>query len=195
MYRSRLALVLALMALGLPVRPGFTDNATGTVYAYHEKTIDGVPTTLEHYRGKTLLIVNVASKCGFTPQYEGLQKLYLKYKDKGFVILGFPCNQFASQEPGTEAQIKSFCSTKYNVTFPLFSKIEVNGPGTDPLYRFLKQTQPGDGTSSDIGWNFTKFLINANGVPVKRYASPVKPEQIDKDVQQALERTRGTADP
>jgi glutathione peroxidase len=195
MNRSLAALSLALAALGTAAVPSSADVPEGTVYGFKERTIEGKSTTLERYRGRILLIVNVASKCGFTPQYEGLEKLYLKYKDRGFVILGFPCNQFKNQEPGTDSQIKSFCTTKYGVTFPLFSKIEVNGPGADPLYRFLKKAQPGDGSSSEIGWNFTKFLINTQGVPIKRYATPVKPEEIEKDLQQALERTHGTADP
>ena len=154
-----------------------------TIYQFKEKTLDGKPITLDHYKGKTLLIVNVASHCGFTPQYAGLEKLYEKYKDKGFVILGFPCNQFGAQEPGTAEEIKTFCSTKYDVTFPLFTKIEVNGDNADPLYKYLKTVQPGTGSKSDIGWNFTKFLIDQNGKPVNRFDSKITPDQIDPSVQ------------
>ena len=161
---------------------------TGTVYQFNEKTIDGKPISLDHYKGKVLLIVNVASKCGFTPQYAGLEKLYEKYKDKGFVILGFPCNQFGFQEPGTAEEIKTFCSTKYSVTFPLFSKIEVNGDNADPLYNFLKATQPGSGAKPDIGWNFTKFLIGKDGVPLKRFDSKVTPDQIDPQIQETISK-------
>lgn len=150
-----------------------------SVYEFKAKTIGGKEISLSEYKGKALLIVNVASKCGFTPQYSGLEKLYEKHKGQGFEILGFPCNQFGKQEPGTEAEIKKFCEVNYKVTFPLFSKIEVNGPGTHPLYKFLKQ-------GKDIGWNFTKFLIDRHGHLVKRFESDVTPENLDKDVHQAV---------
>jgi glutathione peroxidase len=148
--------------------------------------IDKKPVNLSEFKGKVLLIVNVASKCGFTPQYEGLEKLYRKYKDKGFEILAFPCNQFGNQEPGTNEEIKNFCSTKYNVTFRLFDKIDVNGPNTHPLYKFLKEAKPGLMGSKDIKWNFTKFLIDRNGNVVERYAPQTTPESIEKDIEKLL---------
>ena len=165
-----------------------TNTGKDTVYPFKVKTIDGKDTTLGQYKGKTLLIVNVASKCGYTPQYTGLEKLYEKYKDKGFVILGFPCNQFAGQEPGTAEEIKAFCSTKYNVTFPLFSKIEVNGDNADPLYKYLKAAEPDPQGKTDIGWNFTKFLIDRQGHPLKRFVSNVKPEEIDPQLGEVLKK-------
>ncbi len=154
-----------------------------TVYGFKTKTIDNQSVKLSKYKGKVLLVVNVASKCGFTPQYAGLEKLYQKYKDKGLVILGFPCNQFGGQEPGTAAEIKEFCKTNYGVTFPLFHKIEVNGPKKDSLYKYLETVFPGD-----IGWNFTKFLVDRKGVPIKRFASDVKPEDLEKDIAVALDQ-------
>ncbi len=182
---KKMVLVLAAgLAVGFIHSSGRGDTmAQETVYQFNEKTIDGKPVSLDHYKGKVLLIVNVASHCGFTPQYAGLEKLYEKYKDKGFVILGFPCNQFGAQEPGTAEEIKAFCSTKYDVTFPLFTKIEVNGDNADPLYKFLKTAQPGASPRSDIGWNFTKFLIDSNGRPVSRFDSRVTPDKIDPAVQ------------
>jgi glutathione peroxidase-family protein len=157
-------------------------GSDGTVYGFEADSLQGKPVTLSQYQGKVLLIVNVASKCGFTPQYKGLEALYEKYKDKGFVILGFPCNQFAQQEPGTAAEIATFCKANYGVTFPLFAKIEVNGPGTNPLYQFLKKTELDPAGKEPIGWNFNKFLIDRQGHPLHRYVSQVKPEDIDADI-------------
>jgi len=145
-------------------------------------TIDGQPLTLDHYRGKLLLIVNVASQCGFTPQYQGLEALYRKYKDNGLVVLGFPCDQFGHQEPGDAAEIKRFCSLTYDVTFPLFAKIEVNGSGAHPLYQYLKKQRPGLLGSEAIKWNFTKFLVGRDGAVLKRYAPNDTPDSIDKDI-------------
>jgi glutathione peroxidase len=145
-------------------------------------TIDGEAITLERYRGKALLIVNVASRCGFTPQYEGLETLYRKYKDRGFVVLGFPCNQFGRQEPGTEADIRGFCDEHYGVTFPLFAKIDVNGRKAHPLYRYLKSAKKRLLGRETIAWNFTKFLVGKNGDVLRRYGPRRKPEAIDKDV-------------
>jgi glutathione peroxidase len=153
-----------------------------SVYDFTMKSIDGKDVKLSSYRGKVVMIVNVASRCGFTPQYDGLQKVYQKYQGQGFVILGFPANNFMGQEPGTDEEIKTFCSMKYNVTFPLFSKISVKGADIHPLYRFLtdKTTDPDFG--GDISWNFNKFLIDKNGKIAARFASPDKPES-DKVIQ------------
>ena len=156
------------------------------VYDVKAKTIDGIEQSLTAYEGKTLLIVNVASKCGFTPQYAGLEAMYRRYKDKGLVVLGFPCDQFAHQEPGNEEEIKSFCSLKYDVSFPLFAKIEVNGPNTAPLYQVLKKGAPGFLGTETVKWNFTKFLVDKAGKVVKRYASTDTPESIEKDVAKIL---------
>jgi glutathione peroxidase len=145
-------------------------------------TIDGKTTTLDWYRGKTLLIVNVASRCGFTPQYKGLESLYRKYKDKDFVVLGFPCNQFRRQEPDSEENIRAFCDEHYFVTFPLFAKIDVNGANAHPLYRYLKSEKKGLLGRKAIAWNFTKFLVGKDGRVLRRYGSRRKPEDIDKDV-------------
>jgi glutathione peroxidase len=145
-------------------------------------TIAGQTGTLDKYRGQVLLIVNVASKCGFTSQYAGLEALYRQYRDKGFTILGFPCDQFAHQEPGNEAEIQNFCSLTYDVTFPLFAKIEVNGSGAHPLYQYLKKARPGLFGSEAIKWNFTKFLVNRDGEVLKRYAPSDTPEKIEADL-------------
>jgi len=153
-----------------------------TTYDFEADLLDGMPQKLDAYRGKALLIVNVASKCGFTPQYEGLEALYCAHKDRGFEVLGFPCNQFGHQEPGDAEEIRNFCSTKYAVTFPLFAKIDVNGADAHPLYRYLKHAAPGVLGSEAIKWNFTKFLIDREGNVVRRYASADKPEKIDKDL-------------
>jgi glutathione peroxidase len=146
----------------------------GSIYDITVKDIDGKYTTLNAYRGKVILIVNVASKCGFTPQYKNLEAVYLKYKDQGFVILGFPCNQFGAQEPGTDEEIKQFCTSKYFITFPLFDKIEVNGPNRHPLYVALAgENSPFPG---NITWNFNKFLISRDGKILKRFDSKIKPD-------------------
>jgi glutathione peroxidase len=157
-----------------------------SVYDFSARTIDGDEQKLSAYKGKTLLVVNVASKCGFTPQYTGLEALYEKFKDKGLVVLGFPCDQFGHQEPGDENEIKNFCSLNYDVKFPLFAKIEVNGANAHPLYKYLKSQAKGLLGSESIKWNFTKFL-NDKDVKVKtRYAPVETPEKIEKDVAAAL---------
>jgi glutathione peroxidase len=156
------------------------------IYQFEVKTIDGTTTTLEQYKGKVLLIVNVASKCGLTPQYKGLQELYDKYQSQGFEILGFPCNQFLGQEPGTEDSIKEFCSLTYNVSFPMFSKIDVNGKNTHPLYVYLKKELPGILGLKDIKWNFSKFLVGKDGTPLKRFSPQEEPVNIAKDIEAAL---------
>lgn len=153
-----------------------------SIHEFEAKTIDGQPKKLGDYSGQVLLVVNVASKCGLTPQYAGLESLYRKFKDKGFAILGFPCDQFAHQEPGNEEEIMSFCSLTYDVSFPMFSKIKVNGDDAHPLYKYLKAEKPGVLGTEAIKWNFTKFLIGTNGEVVRRYAPTVKPDALEKDV-------------
>lgn len=155
-------------------------------YDFSARTIDGVDLPLSQYRGHPLLIVNVASKCGFTPQYAGLEALYKKYHERGLEVLGFPCDQFGHQEPGDEAEIKNFCSLTYGVSFPMFAKINVNGAESHPLYTYLKQARPGILGLEAIKWNFTKFLIDRDGVPTKRYAPVDKPESIESDVEALL---------
>lgn len=150
------------------------------------QTIDGSQQTLADYQGKTLLVVNVASKCGFTPQYKGLEELYQRYKDQGFAVLGFPCDQFGNQEPGTEADIAQFCSLTYDVTFPMFAKVEVNGAHAHPLFKALKSAAPGLLGSEGIKWNFTKFLVDATGQTVKRYAPTDTPASLAKHIEVML---------
>lgn len=157
-----------------------------SIYEHAVTTIDGRDTTLDEFRGQVLLIVNVASKCGFTPQYKGLEELHKKYADQGLAVLGFPCNQFGSQEPGSEADIQSFCSLTYDVSFPMFSKVKVNGPEAHPLYQELKSSQKGLLGSEGIKWNFTKFLVNRKGEVVGRYGSVDKPESLAKDIEPLL---------
>jgi glutathione peroxidase len=153
-----------------------------TVYEFTMNSIDGQPLPLSKFEGKVMLIVNVASKCGFTPQYEQLEAVYEKYKDQGFVIVGFPANNFMAQEPGTNEEIKTFCSTKYNVKFPLYSKISVKGDDKAPLYQFLTQT------GGEIKWNFTKFLVDRHGKVIARFESPVKPDapEVTSAIEKAL---------
>ena len=157
-----------------------------SVYDFSARDIDGNERSLADYRGKTLLIVNVASKCGFTPQYTGLEALWRADRDKGLVVLGFPCDQFGHQEPGDEAEIRNFCSTSYDVTFPLFAKIDVNGDKAAPLYKWLKSEGKGILGSESIKWNFTKFLVDRDGQVVKRYAPTDTPEKIGRDIQGQL---------
>jgi glutathione peroxidase len=157
-----------------------------TVYQFVAKAIDGQEISLQQYEGKVLLIVNTASRCGFTPQYEELQELYDLYKNEGFSILGFPCNQFMNQEPGNEAEIQSFCELNYKITFPMFAKVDVKGPNADPLYIYLSEKAPGLLGSKNIKWNFTKFLVNAKGEVVNRYAPSTKPKEIEDDIKKLL---------
>jgi glutathione peroxidase len=147
---------------------------------------DGAPIPLDRWAGQVLLIVNTASQCGFTPQYAGLEALHRRFADRGFEVLGFPCNQFGAQEPGDAAEIASFCSLTYDVTFPVFAKVEVNGAGADPLFARLKAAAPGLLGSKAIKWNFTKFLVNRQGDVVRRYAPTTKPEDIAADVEALL---------
>jgi len=157
-----------------------------TVYDFDATSLDGRQVHLRDYAGKTLLIVNTASKCGFTPQYEGLEELYQRYRDRGLVVLGFPCNQFGEQEPGSAAEIGAFCQKNYGVSFPMFAKIEVNGDGAHPLYRWLKDAAPGLLGSKRIKWNFTKFLLDRNGAVKERYAPATKPEKLASDIEALL---------
>ncbi len=148
-------------------------------YAFSAKSLQGNEVSMENYKGMTVLVVNTASKCGLTPQYEGLERLYEKHKDKGLVVLGFPCNQFANQEPGDEKSISDNCLINYGVTFPMFAKIDVNGKNAHPLYKYLR-SELGGIFGSKIKWNFTKFLIDKNGKPVKRFSPTTSPEKIEK---------------
>lgn len=157
-----------------------------TVYDIPVKDINGNEQTLAGYRGSALLIVNVASKCGFTPQYTGLEALQRKYQSRGFAVLGFPCDQFGHQEPGDEAEIQQFCQLTYDVSFPMFAKVDVNGANAHPLYQWLKKQQPGILGTEGIKWNFTKFLVDGNGTVVKRYAPTDKPEDLAKDIEPLL---------
>jgi glutathione peroxidase len=157
-----------------------------TFYEFTANSLTGKAIEMKAYKGQVVLVVNVASKCGFTPQYPGLENLYKEYKDRGFVVLGFPCNQFGGQEPGTSAEIETFCSTTYPVSFPLFEKIEVNGDGTHPLYAFLKKAQTGLLGSEAVKWNFTKFLIDRQGNVVERFAPQTTPESLAGHVEKLL---------
>ena len=160
-----------------------------SIYDFTMKSIDGEPVSLKSYSGKVVLVVNVASKCGFTPQYASLEKLYEKYKDRGFVIVGVPANNFAQQEPGTNEEIKTFCSRKYNVTFPMMSKVSVKGDDKDPLYQFLTDSGQNPKFGGDIKWNFTKFLVDRNGNIVARFEPATTPDSAE--VTSAIESTLG----
>lgn len=173
----------------LPILLTITLNAGETMknfYDFSAKSITGETVSMATYKGKVLLIVNVASKCGFTPQYEGLEKLYQDHKGQGLEILGFPCNQFGKQEPGTPAEIQNFCKVNFGVTFPLFEKIDVNGDHTHPLYVYLKDKAPGFLSTESIKWNFTKFLVDKKGNIITRYGSSTKPEELKQDIEKLL---------
>jgi glutathione peroxidase len=159
----------------------------GSFYQFSARSLQGKEIPMEEYKGKVVLVVNTASKCGFTPQYEGLENLYQKYKDRGLVILGFPCNQFGNQEPGTEKEIAEGCLVNYGVSFQMFSKIDVNGNDAHPVYKYLRKRLSGF-LSSKIKWNFTKFLIDREGKPVKRFAPVIKPEQLEEDIEKLLKQ-------
>jgi glutathione peroxidase len=166
------------------------ETSSDTVYGFSAETLDGRATSLGDFKGKVLLIVNTASQCGFTPQYAGLEKLYQTYKERGLEVLGFPCNQFGAQEPGTAADIGAFCERNYGVTFPMFAKIDVNGDQAHPLYQFLKKEKPGllgPLGGGSIKWNFTKFLVDRSGRVVARFASTTKPESLAKQIEELLE--------
>lgn len=157
-----------------------------TVYEFEVKKINGETISLSEYKGDVLLIVNTASNCGFTPQYKQLQELYEQYKEKGFTVLGFPCNQFMNQEPGTEADIQSFCELNFGVTFPLFSKVDVNGKNAHPLFQYVTEEAPGVLGVKAVKWNFTKFLVNRRGEVVGRYAPNINPKEMVQDIEKLL---------
>ena len=177
-----------LIALFLTVVILNAESTKMSIYDFNVKTIDGDTISLSKYRGKVLLIVNVASECGFTPQYKGLQKLYSEYADEGFMVLGFPSNQFGEQEKGSNEKIKFFCQGTYDVAFDMFAKIDVNGVDADPLYKFLKEEQGGFLGMDSIKWNFTKFLVDRDGNIVDRYASITKPQSLNADIEKLLKK-------
>ncbi len=162
-------------------------SAAQSIYGFSAPLLDGRMVNLADFEGQVLLIVNTASQCGFTPQYAGLEELYRHYNDRGFQVLGFPCNQFGAQETGSEAEIGAFCEKNYGVTFPLFAKIEVNGPAAPPLYNFLKREKPGIFGTKKIKWNFTKFMISREGRVAKRYAPSTKPESLGPAIAELLD--------
>jgi glutathione peroxidase len=162
------------------------DKPMTTIYDFSAEKLEGGTQTLSDYAGKVVLIVNTASKCGFTPQFEGLEKVYEKYKDQGFVVLGFPCNQFASQDPGSNTDIGEFCQRNYGVSFPMFAKIDVNGSDAHPLYKYLTKEAKGLLGTEAVKWNFTKFLVGRDGNVIDRYATATKPEAMVKDIEKAL---------
>jgi glutathione peroxidase len=180
---KRIVTMIAVLAALIHAEP---KESPVSIYDFSAKKINGKEVSLSEYKDKVLLIVNTASKCGFTPQYEGLETLYEKYKDKGFMILGFPCNQFSEQEPGTNEEIADFCLVNYGVSFDMFEKIEVNGDNAHPLYKYLKKEATGLLGSESIKWNFTKFLVDRNGKVIDRYAPMTKPKSIEKDIEKLL---------
>ncbi|MBD2079857.1 glutathione peroxidase [Leptolyngbya sp. FACHB-17] len=163
-----------------------TTQTSPSIYDFSANSIEGQPVSLSAHKDKVLLIVNTASQCGFTPQYQGLQSIHNKYENQGFAVLGFPCNQFGQQEPGSANEIQSFCEMRFGVTFPLFEKVDVNGANAHPLFKFLTKAAPGIFGTEGIKWNFTKFLVDRSGQVVKRYPSTTKPEDIEKDIQALL---------
>ena len=174
--------------MSVPIVAGATPvpKRLTTLYDIDVTTIDGRTESMGIYRGRVLLVVNVASRCGFTPQYAGLEALHRKYADRGFSVLGFPCNQFGRQEPGSESEISRFCADSFDVTFPLFAKVDVNGPQAHPLYRFLKSRQPGLLGTTALKWNFTKFLVDGRGRVVRRFGTGVAPATIGTDIERVL---------
>ena len=204
MKRTLIAALLGLFVLGCAAQ---NNKEMATIYDFKTQSNKGAEVDLAQYKGKVVMIVNTASKCGFTPQYDGLEALYQKYKDQGLVILGFPCDQFAGQEPGSNEEIEQFCRLNHGVTFPLMAKTDVNGPNAEPVFEFLKAQAPTEEYSgfkakatrkmlktisksvekdSDILWNFTKFLVSKDGLTVKRYAPTTTPEDIEKDLKSLL---------
>jgi glutathione peroxidase len=157
-----------------------------TIYDFSANDIAGKPRKLGDYKGKVLVVVNTASQCGLTPQYKGLEELYQRFRDRGLVVLGFPCNQFGAQEPGAEAEIAEFCQVNYGVSFPMFAKVDVNGDGADPLFKWLKERAPGLLGSKDIKWNFTKFLVDRNGGVTERFAPTLVPKDMSSEIEALL---------
>jgi glutathione peroxidase len=190
-FRALQTLLTTSIVMGISME---TAQAAGdtpkTIHDFTMKAIDGAAIPLAKYKGKVLLVVNVASQCGNTPQYKGLEALYRKYKERGFVVLGFPANDFGQQEPGSNEEIKKFCRTNYDVTFDMFSKISVKGPDQDPLYRFITSSETNPDFSGDVRWNFQKYLVDRNGVIIGKYAPKVDPlsEELDSAVEKALSR-------
>ena len=182
MKRLIIAVLLGLLSLGAIAQ---NERDMATIYDFKALGNKGDEVDFKQYEGKVLLIVNTASKCGFTPQYDGLEALYQKYKDQGLVVIGFPCDQFAHQEPGSNEEIAEFCRLNHGVTFPLMAKIEVNGNGAHPIYQYLKTAAPGT-FGNAIKWNFTKFLISRDGTKVERFASATKPEAIEEKIKALL---------
>lgn len=185
-FKHYCGVIVGTLLLLLTTNINAKDTTMDKIYDFKVKTIQGEETTLAEYKGKVLLIVNVASKCGYTPQYDGLETLYTQYKNKGLVVLGFPCNQFGSQEPGSETEIQNFCRVNFGVTFPMFSKINVNGEETHPLYRYLKSEQTGILGTEAIKWNFTKFLVDREGNVVERFGSSTKPSELKDKIERLL---------
>ena len=184
---------VALVAPQTAVAPLAAQQANMSFYDFKTMSLDGKPADLAQYKGKVSLVVNVASKCGYTPQYAGLEALYRRYRSRGLTVLGFPCDQFGNQEPGSETEIRQFCSLAYDVTFPMFAKVEVNGPGTHPLYHHLKDARRGVVGTRAIKWNFTKYLVGRDGEVVDRYASAVTPAHIERAVLPLLREPRGAS--
>jgi glutathione peroxidase len=184
------ALATIAFTLGNKMAPANTEKKPLSVHDFSMKNIDGQETALSAYKGKVLLLVNVASQCGYTPQYEGLQAIYAKYKEQGLVVLGFPANNFGGQEPGTNAEIKTFCTLKYKVSFPMFSKISVKGADIHPLYKFLTDKAANPDFGGDITWNFNKFLVDRSGKVIARFETREKPEgeKITQAIEQTLKR-------
>ena len=185
-YRKGLTMKKPFLFLTLLFGSLLYADSSHTFYDFNATTITGKVQSMSEYKGKVLLVVNVASKCGFTHQYEGLERLYKTYGEKGFEILAFPSNEFKNQEPGTNSEIQTFCEINYGITFPLFAKIKVNGDHAHPLYKYLKNEAKGFLGSKSIKWNFTKFLINREGKVIDRYSSITKPSEIEKDIKKVL---------
>jgi glutathione peroxidase len=184
MQKSLVGFIVGVATAGLQGSVAMADGQN--FYAQSVKTADGKLASLADYKGKVVLIVNVASRCGYTPQYKGLEELYQKYRDQGLAVLGFPCNQFGAQEPGDNVEIQSFCKLKYDVDFPIMAKIDVNGGSADPLYNWLKKSAPGILGTEAIKWNFTKFLVSRSGKVIDRYSPQTEPQSIAKDIEKAL---------
>lgn len=183
------SMLIVAVAVGAVVCESSRADQPASALDFQVESIDGQTVDLEEYQGKVVLVVNTASQCGLTPQYAGLQQMYEKYRDRGFVVLGFPCNQFAGQEPGSDAEIKRFCTTKYDVTFPMFSKIEVNGDGAAPLYQYLTAQKVEPAGKGSISWNFEKFLVDRDGTLVHRFSPRTKPS--DAELVRAIEEQLG----